>query len=138
MGPSDFVDGMVVQANLYGPVYVLQWGRRISSTETGRPADAERGGVQASMEPSAFVDGDSPSWLAGLVDAVTGFNGAVGFRRRGRRGRDTNRIRLPGASMGPSTFVDGDKAWAADIGEKLPLQWGHRLSSTEMVGQSCS
>src|SRR4051812_15162120 len=40
-------------------VYQLQWGRRRSSTETKLELCLDTAGVEASMGPSTFIDGDS-------------------------------------------------------------------------------
>ena len=39
------------------------------------------------------------------------------------------------ASMGPSTFVDGDGRPPSEDPRVVRLQWGHRLSSTETAEQ---
>ena len=91
---------------------VLQWSRRLSPTESLQGGEGEAHARRASMEPSAFTDGE-PGEMKALLErfenklqwsrrlsptesatpglAVTAggtarFNGAVGFhRRRGRR-----------------------------------------------------
>src|SRR5690554_1941619 len=60
----------------------LQWGRRLTSTETRGAAERAAQGAPASMGPSTDVDGDARP------------------RARARR--------VEAASMGPSTDVDGD------------------------------
>ena len=135
MGPSSFNDGDAEVPKLLGTV---------------------RG--RASMGPSSFNDGDKKT-DSRERKADRSFNGAVVFQRRrfcylmetrerqewlqwGRR-LSTTEMFSPDhpanapdlASMGPSSFNDGD------TGEKLPfwfavvtLQWGRRLSTTEIVG----
>ena len=119
----------VAQAERDG-VLGLQWGRRLSSTEScsarrrlsgctsgfngavdfrRRRDDATRvlgvNGDLASMGPSTFVDGEDVDKAAPLAQVA--------------------------ASMGPSTFVDGELPSNRPESRSLLLQWGRRLSSTE-------
>ena len=83
----------------------LQWGHRLSSTETRREELHRAGGVR--------------------------FNGAIDFRRRRPSRGSYPPLARWSASMGPSTFVDGHIAELTALKNQLLLQWGHRLSSTE-------
>ena len=104
MGPSTFVDGdhrslppwsnclmlqwghrlssteTLSRAEAEGIAYSLQWGHRLSSTET-RSTSPKGCRDVASMGPSTFVDGDRrvAPWSS---RARRGFNGAIDFRRR--------------------------------------------------------
>jgi len=71
----------------------LQWGRRLSSTET-------------------------TGTLGRSTVRVIGFNGAVDSHRRRLRGRGAPDERVD-ASMGPSTLIDGDplRVRTLDVGE---------------------
>src|SRR5262249_9285234 len=112
-----------------GAAAMLQWSRRLASTETLAPPPAGVVPAAASMEPSTRVDGDE------LPNNGT----AVG----------------DGASMGPSTPGDGDaitkpalaavippsrepstRVGATPTGRPAPapsgqLKWSRRLASTE-------
>ena len=85
----------------------LQWGHRLSSTETGWRREGSHLLSLASMEPSTFVDGD--------VICYSDPNARLLMLQWGHRlsSTETHRLgrRRPAplrASMGPSTFVDGD------------------------------
>src|SRR5690349_15469487 len=78
---------------------LLQWGRRLSSTETVRPAGVEqRLGLDASMGPPTLVDGDQRELHGGIHEP-----------------------RAAGASMGPPTLVDGDNDDGSIRRELRPL-----------------
>src|SRR4051812_36252594 len=83
MGPSTLIDGDDTGSSAPSSVtrLTLQWGRRLSSTEThgGKLPRGELG--QASMGPSTLIDGDSPCWVSMQLIA-TRFNGAVDSHRR--------------------------------------------------------
>ena len=112
-------------------VTTLQWGRRLSTTETGDVAIK-------------------------LIDPANRFNGAVVFQRRKREAAGVERVSRVVASMGPSSFNDGN--WEMERGAQADcqsfngavvfqrrkllnllffslqviwLQWGRRLSTTE-------
>ncbi len=118
----------------------LQWGRRLSSTETRTSTENE------SMDPRFNGAADSRrrrrSIRPSMATRRSRFNGAADSRRRRRDGaadsrrrrrRITSELGADAAppSMGPPTLVDGDRArrkvWLRPFG----LQWGRRLSSTE-------
>src|SRR5688572_16092621 len=107
MGPSTLVDGDESYGVLLAqPSRSLQWGRRLSSTETPPDRVGRLDGVVASMGPSTLVDGDA-NILASVTSTASGFNGAVDSRRR-------------------------RPAWERELGAAgKRLQWGRRLSSTE-------
>ena len=153
MGPSIFIDGDEPAVTIAPGIRKLQWGRRSSSTETREhdgcslsPAcfngavDLHRRrrerrwprvrSVLASMGPSIFIDGDTPSFR-GSCWRFAGFNGAVDLHRRRherrpaagivagrfngavdlhRRRRLDSALECSGncASMGPSIFIDAD------------------------------
>ena len=71
----------------------LQWGRRLSTTETSRPMS--------------------------FGCLYSRFNGAVVFQRRKRESRDQARARRVDASMGPSSFNDGNLADSIAIQRSL-------------------
>ena len=132
MGPSSFNDGNVaVPYSVAYPTEALQWGRRLSTTETGDVAIK-------------------------LIDPANRFNGAVVFQRRKREAAGVERVSRVVASMGPSSFNDGN--WEMERGAQADcqsfngavvfqrrkllnllffslqviwLQWGRRLSTTE-------
>ena len=85
----------------------LQWGRRLSSTET----------VGAGGEDFVIVE---LQWGRRLSSTETQQQGP-GFNLGER------------ASMGPPTFVDGDVTQLWNGALVPPLQWGRRLSSTETL-----
>ena len=102
---------------LYGAwcMLLLQWGRRLSTTETWIAGTAIAIAAPASMGPSSFNDGNSGRgpwiWADGIC-----FNGAVVFQRRKPDALTCDTLTARGASMGPSSFNDGNKEWPA-----LPL-----------------
>ena len=107
MGPSSFNDGNEkLRASKEFREWLLQWGRRLSTTETGRWREVLRQIARASMGPSSFNDGNF-STCSFFRCKLSGFNGAVVFQRR----------KLP----------DVDKV----LKDETPLQWGRRLSTTE-------
>ena len=132
---------------------MLQWGRRRSSTETKRAAEAAGTGERF----NGAVDDSRRRHRANAPSAARGarFNGAVDESRRRRVDRETravehecfngavdDRRRRPAqmavlaahalrASMGPSTIVDGDRDNMLAKGVTGALQWGRRRSSTE-------
>ena len=132
MGPSIFIDGdLIEQIKRLKPASLLQWGRRSSSTETLMGASAAVGWLETLQ------------WGRRSSSTETGGDGP---EEAGR----------PGASMGPSIFIDGDPSpsgthttgWprfngAVDLHRRRPavgvgspaepilLQWGRRSSSTE-------
>src|ERR1044071_5240463 len=133
MGPSILVDGDIQMQVPNRTDYVLQWGRRFSSTETGSPQGGRVHGEGASMGASILVDGDVPDGQLPACQGDADFNGAVDSRRRRLGGSETGTTGLTGlqwgrrfsstetgqglvagadrvglASMGPSILVDGD------------------------------
>src|ERR1041384_3884769 len=134
----------------------LQWGRRLSSTESGPRAPVLAGAPVASMGPPTVVDGETKHvarWAARVYTLQWGrrlsSTESPGTYPRskalhivlqwGRRLSSTERVyppeggrRLDEASMGPPTVVDGEVAPVhVDSRGDLELQWGRRLSSTE-------
>ena len=87
--------------------YVLQWGRRLATTETDGVGEQSARGVCASMGPSSRDDGNR---LDERKDRrwPTSFNGAVVSRRRKPSGRSVGRSASVRASMGPSSRDDGN------------------------------
>ena len=134
---------------------MLQWGRRLASTETRAVARRGHRAPKASMGPSTRIDGDSlvsprPPLTTGCFNGAVDshrrrppsrllthcggacFNGAVdSHRRRPRRGPGGSRSAVA-ASMGPSTRIDGDMPRGPRSRSCIArLQWGRRLASTE-------
>jgi len=63
MGPSTLIDGDTSSSSRWTKrSNSLQWGRRLSSTETQRMS-LGAAGRHASMGPSTLIDGDS-GWMA--------------------------------------------------------------------------
>ena len=131
MGPPPFSDGNLLYQNWDLVVLTfLQWGHRLSAMETRRTS----GGTMT--EPT--------------------FNGATAFQRWKRGDALDHGDALPGPSMGPPPFSDGNTGWIAhptpptrsfngatafqrwklsqlrfDRISSRDLQWGHRLSAME-------
>ena len=82
MGPSTFVDGDRLLDAEALQIKMLQWGHRLSSTET-------------IVGPEAAARVVRLQWGHRLSSTETGRD-------------DTVLVDVLGASMGPSTFVDGD------------------------------
>src|SRR6185436_11929112 len=106
MGPSTLIDGDPLCPQTHRRGSPLQWGRRLSSTETDEPELVPTPMLGASMGPSTLIDGDVGA-RAPVLEQLDGFNGAVDSHRR----RLGNVITLSDPT---------------DV-----LQWGRRLSSTE-------
>ena len=85
---------------------MLQWGRRLASTETSLDEGDHQERHVASMGPSTRIDGDTRSTHR-IRQSRSGFNGAVDSHRR----RPSGRLR---------------RTWS-----RTTLQWGRRLASTE-------
>src|SRR6185436_14880102 len=151
MGPSTLIDGDATRPNRRRVCCIwLQWGRRLSSTET-RTGSGQHGETVASMGPSTLIDGDTGvikaydldgevlQWGRRLSSTETGawisapgrylsFNGAV----------DSHRRRLLFSRMvGPcrrsfNGAVDSHRRRPAiPVSPWRPrrrLQWGRRLS----------
>ncbi|MEZ6032666.1 MAG: hypothetical protein R3C17_06225 [Planctomycetaceae bacterium] len=109
----------------------LQWGRRLSTTETSMRHRLRESQCAASMGPSSFNDGNiylrrmlfdvrpasmgPSSFNDGNLPAApsksrppTSFNGAVVFQRRKLHYRSQYAEVPVWASMGPSSFNDGN------------------------------
>src|SRR2546425_321793 len=104
MGPSPLSDGDFAFTSRFVWMRWLQWGRRLSATETGNDEGRDQAAPAASMGPSPLSDGDSE--LLALVNPIAalqwgrrlsatetarhhpgprrgrGFNGAVASQRR--------------------------------------------------------
>src|SRR6185436_2029470 len=109
MGASTLNDGDGRVDFRAGTVSQLQWGRRLSSTET--PLFKDGGSMSTKLQ-----------WGRRLSSTETGDPGVT--------------LAAPSpASMGPSTLIDGDarsgSGWRLSV---AALQWGRRLSSTETNG----
>ncbi len=110
----------------------LQWGRTLSSAESGY--DLVRFGAYsvASMGPHSFKCGkNKPS--TGLSITVSSFNGAALFQvRKAPHQRHHRRESCTPASMGPHSFKCGKAArMESSASSRKTLQWGRTLSSAE-------
>src|SRR5689334_21895339 len=98
MGPSTLIDGDIGEHSLWLWSYLLQWGRRLSSTETPCDCEPMKTARVASMGPSTLIDGD--------------------------QARRPHLHLQQLASMGPSTLIDGDDAAQARAGDRLSASMG--------------
>ena len=85
---------------------MLQWSRRLSTSETDQPLHSKTRRNIASMEPTSFNVGDYENAYDEAL-AKFGFNGADVFQRRRPRGKGQTRTKNP-ASMEPTSFNVGD------------------------------
>jgi len=130
MGPSTLIDGDWRGSGARSWAARLQWGRRLSSTET----DDERFSRERypALQWGRRLSSTETRQGADPTTAVElGFNGAVDSHRRRRRV-------APRATCTGSSFngaVDSHRRRrrlrVAELGEATALQWGRRLSSTE-------
>ena len=81
MGPTSFNVGDSVFKLGQGHWQKLQWGRRLSTSETKAIDAATMHTTIASMGPTSFNVGDSTVWRR-VGSEVSRFNGADVFQRR--------------------------------------------------------
>ena len=68
MGPSTRIDGDVEMLTGWQPFKLLQWGRRLASTETAAADLTLSQATEASMGPSTRIDGDDFGRDAGKLE----------------------------------------------------------------------
>ncbi len=133
MGPPIFIGGNTgVRRSPFG-ADLLQWGRRFSSAEMGRPSSISVSDILASMGPPIFIGGNpGSSWLTAWK--LISFNGAADFHRRKSPEIIHGILRRGHASMGPPIFIGGNViSGTAGVGAAVLLQWGRRFSSAEIT-----
>src|ERR1043166_2860588 len=108
----------------------LQWGRRRTSTESGRGRAAWSRGAAGF---NGAVDERRRRGRRAAISRIVGacFNGAVDERRRRGTAAGPEHEFVVAASMGPSTNVDGELVVGERRWRAAKLQWGRRRSSTE-------
>ena len=111
-------------------VDMLQWGRRLSSTETSGGAAVVVRTRGASMGPSTLVDGDAAGQPSPDNPHLC-FNGAVDSRRRRRAGGAGSKGYCSVLQWGRRLSSTETRRPSPRAGKPRTLQWGRRLSSTE-------
>ena len=132
MGPSPFSDGNVLMKEASSAPNWLQWGHRLSAMEISVNMGTDRGvrWLQWGHRLSAMEICLLQLCLSAYPERFQWGHrlSAMEITRRGPGG-----AAVPGASMGPSPFSDGNMVagfmWLAWL---WGLQWGHRLSAMEM------
>ena len=132
MGPTSFNVGDGGEADgASGNWRALQWGRRLSTSETSEPI-AERFGLVLLQWGRRLSTSET--------DEAARTENAMARLQWGRRLSTSETLRLcrhgillSVASMGPTSFNVGDppKVWSAR--QKSGLQWGRRLSTSETL-----
>ena len=97
---------------------LLQWGRRLSTTERWAVPALLKLAARASMGPSSFNDGNPVEICGKPATSKLGFNGAVVFQRRKHQAASLQPTARH-ASMGPSSFNDGNAIITLTIDDLL-------------------
>ncbi len=110
----------------------LQWGRTLSSAESGFASDGGQVRCHASMGPHSFKCGKTTMRIESVPNEPSLQWGRTLSSAESRQGKRPTQPEPTAASMGPHSFKCG-KAWRdAECGRTNDtLQWGRTLSSAE-------